>query len=458
MIDKKFLNSDEVSEIISKLGLEFAVVHNPAPIYPETELYPLAPKITAAQKELSAVILDLEGIACSTLELRLHSLEYVIRSVSGRLTKEEWKGLDPLIDHPNLLGIGTTEQIRYLIQRYHNFIKPEAMKEAYLHSVLWTIILSRNDERKDEASYSLDQFGLGEMLKDSKLHELMLQKEFNKFNSNLITNYFLHKYGNLLKIKDFDDTVRAAAEIFFQHYHQMLELIKYGEGSNLAEEISGQGEVPLIRPLASIPLLFALVKGLLGNDAAYLFDEISQELKLKSSQVYRISSQEDARIKLGKLGEYFEKHPLKVALVTSSGRYEAGIVLSELFNVVSHELRKWKIPQARKEMLLDKFSDHKNIVDVFITSDEASRMRPKPHRDLFSIALSRLGFPQSMFSRILGFEGTENGIIALRAAGIGLTAAVPFSRSSRHDFSAASFVMAGGITEAILNYNLFVSL
>lgn len=458
MTDKKFLNSDEVSEIIAKLGYEFAVVHNPAPLYPEIELYPLAPKITVPQKDLSAVILDLEGTVCSTLDLRLHSLEYVVRSISGRLTKDEWKGLDPLIDRPNLMGISTSEQIRYLVQRYHNFIKPEAMKESYLHSVLWTLISGHNEERKDEASFSLDQFGLGEMLKDSKLHEFMLQKEFSKFNSNLITNYFLHKYGSQLSIKNFDDTVRAAAEIFFQHYHQMLELIKYGEGSNLAEEISGQSELPLVRPMPSIPLLFALAKGLLGEDVAYLFDEMSQELKHKSSQVYRISSQEEAREKLVKLGKYFESHPLKLALVTSSGGYEADIILVELFNVISHEIRKWKIPQAKKEMLLEKFSDYKNIVNVFITGDKVSKIRPKPHRDLFSIALSRLGLPQSMFSQIVGFEDSENGIIALRASGIGLTAAVPVMRNSRHDLSAASFILQGGITEALLNYNLFMSL
>jgi hypothetical protein len=458
MTDKKFLNSDEVSEIIAKLGLEFAVVHNPAPLYPEIELYPLAPKITAPQKELSAVLMDLEGTVCSTLDLRLHALENTVRSISGRLTKDEWKGLDPLIDHPNLTGIGTPEQIRYLIQRYHNFIKPEAMKEAYLHSVLWTIISGHNEERKDESRYSLEQVGLGEMLKDSKLQELMLQKEFNKFNSNLIRNYFLHKYGSLLSIKNFEEAVRAATEIFFQNYHQMLELVKYGEGSNLAEEVSGQSELPLIRPLPSIPVLFALVKGWLGEDISYLFDEMREELKQKSSQVYRISSQEEAREKLVKLGKFLETHPLKLALVTSSGGYEADIILVELFNVISHEIRKWKIPQAKKEMLLEKFSDYKNVVDVFITADKVSRIRPKPHRDLFSIALSRLGIPHSTFSRILGFEDSENGIIALRASGIGLTAAVPATRNSRHDLSAASFILQGGITEALLNYNLFISL
>lgn len=458
MLDKKLLSSDEVSEIIAKLGLEFAVVHNPAPIYPEIELYALAPKITVPQKELSAVILDLEGTVCTTLELRLHSLEYVIRSISGRSSKEEWKGLDPLIDHPNLLGIGVPEQIRYLVQRYHNFIKPDQLKEAYLHSVLWTLILSHNDDRKDEASYSLDHLGLGEMLKDEKLHEFIIQKEFNKFNSNVITNFFMHKYGSLLNFQNFDDTARAAAEIFFQHYHQMLELIKYGEGSNLAREITGLSDVPLIKPLPSIPLLFALVKGWLGEDISYLFDEISRELKEKSSQVYRISSQDEAKMKLIELARHFQLHPLKVALVSSSAGYESGIILTELFNVISHEIRKWKIPQAKKDLLIEKFADSKNVVDVFVTSDQTSKIRLKPHRDLFSITLSRLGLQQRMFNQILGFEDSENGIIALRASGIGLTAAVPFNRNLRHDFSAASFVLPGGVTEAILNYNLFVSL
>ena len=455
MTDKKILTSDEVSEIVRKLGIEFAVVHNPSPVYPEVELYPLAPKITAPLKELSAVLLDLEGTVCSTLELKLYSLEHVIRTISGRRTKDEWKGLDPLIDHPNLLGISVQEAIRYLIQRYHNFIKTEDLKEAYLYSVLWTIILSRSEDRKDEARRSLRHLGLNEMLKDSKLEELILQKEFNKFNSNIITNYFLHKYGSRLSIQNFDGTVRASLEIFFQHYNQILELIKYGEGSNLAEEISGKSDVPLVRPRPSIPLLFALVKGWLGEDVTFLFDEINQELKTKNSQVYRINSLEDAKEKLGKLGKYFESHPVKIAIATSSAGYEAEIILSELFHNISHQIRLWKVPQAKKDMLIEKFADFRNIVDVFTTADQASRIRPKPHRDLFSIALSHLGFPQSMFSHILGFESSENGIIALRASGIGLTAAVPFIRK---DFPAASFTLFGGISEAILNHDLFISL
>lgn len=458
MTEKKILNSEEASEIIAKLGLEFAVIRNPAPLYPEIELFPLAPKITAPQKELSAVIMDLEGTVCSTQELRLNSLEYVIRSISGRNSKEEWKGLDPLIDQPNLLGISIPEAVRYLVQRYHNFIKAEELKTAYLHSVLWTIILSRSQERRSEVRKNLEQLGLGEMLKDAKLEELTLQKEFNKYNSNVITSYFLHKYGSRLNLQNFDQTVRASTEIFFQHYYQMLELIRYGEASSLAEEISGQEDTPLIKPMPSIPLLFALVKGWLGEDVTYLYDEISSELKAKSSQVYRISSQEDAKLKLKKLAEHFQLHPLKIAIVTSSASYEADIVLGELFNTVSHEIRKWKLPQEKKEVLLERFSDYKSVVDVFTTSNDASKIRPKPHRDLYSAALSQLAFPQNMFNRILGFENTEQGIIALRASGLGLVAAVPYNRNSRHDFSSAAFILPGGITEAILNYNLFISL
>ncbi|MCU7494391.1 MAG: hypothetical protein HF314_04645 [Ignavibacteria bacterium] len=458
MINKKLLSSDEIQEIMPELGLEFAVVHNPALVYPETELLPLAPKITAPQKELSAVVLDLEGAACTTVDLRLHSLEYVIRSISGRLSRDEWKGLDPLLDYPNLLGISVSEQIRYLIQRYHNFIKSDQMKDAYFNSVLWTSILSHDEERKLEAGHSLEYFGLQDMLKDSKFNELVIQKEFNKYNSNIITNYFVHKYGSLLNLQNFENSIRAAAEIFYRHYHQTLELIKYGEGSNLAEKLTGKSDMPLIRPLASVSLLFALVKGWLGEEVDYLFDELNQELKLKSSQVYRISSPAEARLKLKKLGRHFETHPVKIALATSSASYEAGIVLEELFNVISHEIRKWKLPQAKKDLLLGKFSDFRNVVDVFVTGSQSSKMRPKPHRDLFSLALGKLGLPRSMFHQVLGFEDSENGIIALRASGIGLAAAVPFAKSTRNDFSAAAFILPGGISEAILNHDLFISL
>ncbi|MGE5458441.1 MAG: hypothetical protein ACM3RX_08810, partial [Methanococcaceae archaeon] len=215
---KKFINSDEAAELITQLGVEFAVIRNPEGDYPPFEICPLMPKINYAQKKVSAVVLNLEGVAASLRDLSFHSLEFMIRQVSGRLEKEQWYGLDKIIDYPNLIGFSSTRQIEYLVQRYHNFIKAEYFKEAYLNAVLWTLILGKEEHRKREVKSNLLILGLEEMLADPKLEESIEKKEFGKYNANVLTNYFVHKYGDRLNLLDFYATARAAADIYLKRY------------------------------------------------------------------------------------------------------------------------------------------------------------------------------------------------------------------------------------------------
>lgn len=67
-----------------------------------------------------------------------------------------------------------------------------------------------------------------------------------------------------------------------------------------------------------------------------------------------------------------------------------------------------------------------------------------------------MGIPKTQFGNVIGFEDSESGTIAIRAAGIGLCVAVPFPDTRGHDLSAASFVLHGGLPEVILVHNVFV--
>jgi beta-phosphoglucomutase-like phosphatase (HAD superfamily) len=71
----------------------------------------------------------------------------------------------------------------------------------------------------------------------------------------------------------------------------------------------------------------------------------------------------------------------------------------------------------------------------------------KPHRDLYSIALHKLNVSQkTTLSKVIGFEDSESGTIAIRAAGIGKCIAVPFAETSGHNLDAATHICNDGST------------
>ena len=130
--------------------------------------------------------------------------------------------------------------------------------------------------------------------------------------------------------------------------------------------------------------------------------------------------------------------------------------MNELFKVISLEIDSWQIPSERKSFLKNKFSRYTNIYDAFITADNSSEIRLKPHRDLYSLALYQLGIPKNKFDQVIGLEDSESGVTAIRSAGIGICVAVPFAKTSGHDLSAATYVLQGGLPELLLYHNLFI--
>lgn len=455
-MNKKFINNEEAAELISQQGLEFAVVKNPDYIFPPVELYPLSTKITTPRDELSAIVMDMDGTTTTTEELCLHSLEFMVRTISGRMTKDQWAGLDHIIDYPNIIGNSTTKHVEFLITRYNNYIKPQLLAEAYFYAALWTLIIGKDENRKNEVRNNLFNLGCKAVLEDRKLKEFIEKGEFGRNNAHLITNYFLHHYGKCFNADTFNARVRAGVDIYYQRYHEILQQIKNGEGEHLAKELLGGSDKHLIEPMPGVGLFLALIKGWLGEEAVNMYDELEAALAAKHGVNYSKPDRAIVTEKLAKLGVMFRNKPLKVAVVTSSIFYEADIVMCELFHILKQQVGKWNISEEKKELITGKFSDYKLVYDAFITATDSSEIRLKPHRDLYSIALHQLGIPKNQFSNVVGFEDSESGTIAIRAAGIGICVAVPFAKTSGHDLSAASFILHGGLPETILNHNLFI--
>ncbi|MCX6149266.1 MAG: hypothetical protein NTX22_01935 [Ignavibacteriales bacterium] len=452
---KKFVNEEEAAELISKQGFEFAVIHNPEYIYPPIELYPLAKKITTPREKLSAIVMDMDGTTTTTEELCIHSLEYMVRQISGKLTKESWKGLDPIIDYPNIIGNSTTKHVEYLITRYNNFIDKDAFCKAFFHAALWTLILGQDKNRKDEVTNTLINLGCKDALTDEKLNYYIANVEFTGSKAIIITNYFFNKFGNNFTINSLNDSVRAAIDIYYQRYHEILELINKNGSEHLKLELLENKEKPLIEPTPGVGIFLALIKGWLGEEIEYLMDELILEFKLKQQNNF-VLDKEKVKINLLRISKMFQADPLKIAVVTSSIFYEANIVMGEVFHILLQQVDKWNVSPERKKFIKEKFTDYNNVYDAFITASDSSEIRLKPHRDLYSIALYKLGIPKVKFEEVVGFEDSESGTIAIRAAGMGLCVAVPFAKTKGHDMNAATYVLNGGLPETLIKHNLFI--
>ncbi len=208
--------------------------------------------------------------------------------------------------------------------------------------------------------------------------------------------------------------------------------------------------------MPGIEIFLPMIKGLITSNEDIYFNQLLVDYEIKYGGKFPEKNIDKARDSFKKLCNYFNNNPLKVAVVTSSIFYEADIVLREVFKIIVSKLDKILPVGDDKILKLNKFKDYRNYYDAVITASDSNEIRLKPHRDLYSIALYKLNVPREKFDQVVGFEDSESGTIAIRAAGIGLSIAVPFAETSGHNLTAATYICKGGLPEVILKHNLFL--
>lgn len=453
---KKFANKKEAKQLISKLGDEFALVKNPVYIHPEYELYPLAPKIKKPVETLAASVMDMDGTTTTTEALCIYSLEFIIRKLSGKMTAEQWKGLDPVKDYPHIIGNSTTKHVEYLIEKYQKTFKLDLIIKSFFYAAGWTIVYGKDAKRKEEVIQNLNDLNCSALLNDQRLIKLNPSSLPDDEDEAQISDYLFAQYRAKFKKPDFNSLVRIGIDVYYQRYHEILERIKLGEGKFIAEKLFGDPEKHLIEAMPGIEIFLPLIKGLIKSDEKIFFKQLLLDYELKSGKKFPEKSISKAEKSFDKLCSYFRENPLKVSVVTSSIFYEADIVLREVFKIISSKLDKIIPDTELKPKLLKYFNDYRNYYDAIVTASDSNEIRLKPHRDLYSIALYKLNVPREKFNQVIGFEDSESGTIAIRAAGIGLSIAVPFAETSGHNLKAATYICKGGLPEVILKHNLFL--
>jgi len=436
----------KAKNIIEKLeddSRKFAVVSNPTYVYPPDEYYPLAPALEQV-KQLSGVLMDMDGTTTTTEELCIYSLEQMVRRMSGKMNPKYWQGLDREMDYPYIIGNSTTKHVEYLIGKYGEMLDPEHTASAFVKAAEWTLTQGKDENRKQEVSQNLRKLGMKELIDE------VAQNGGKVPHSG--------HYEKRLLALSFDQKVSVGMDIYYYVYHEILARLKEGRNDEIKREVFDHqpGDRHLIAPMPGIPILLPLLKGWLGTSVSLVADDLLEEYHRKTGR--ELSKEEKSAFlrQLTQLSLHFVRNPVKVGLVTSSIHYEADIVIQEVFDVIRGFYQKSRLPEGRKRALLKRLSDYREFYDAFVTASDSSEIRLKPHRDLYSIALNKLGISPEHFDRVVGFEDSQSGTIAIRAAGIGCCVAVPFAQTSAHNFEAAVHVLKGGVPQALIEHNLFV--
>lgn len=456
----KYLSTEESAELIKATAVnlgasEFAVVRNLDYVFSPYEIYPLAPRVTGGLDRIAAFAVDMDGTSTTTEPLALHALEYMVRRFTGRLTKAEWSGLDPVRDYPYVIGNSNFRHTEFLVKRYESELDYEALRQAFFESLLWTLANMEDRQRRKDVRLNAAMCGVGAVLDDPEFAALAASGATDEESVSKQLERFIGRYGASFRYHTLSELVSAALDVYYMRYHSILRKVEAGSGGALSRELLGEGGRRLIEPMPGYAVFVALIKGWLDVEAANLYSELTHGVS--EEHLAELPSEAQSRDKLASLARRFRRSPAKIALVTASIAYEAHAVVREVFSVMREQVADWPVSEERKRELRERFSDYLSVYDGFVNASDSSEARLKPHRDLFSIALYQMSVPKDEYCRCVGLEDTEPGIISLRAAGVGCAVALPNHDTSRQDYRAASHVVRGGLPELILRHNLLLS-
>ncbi len=450
----KFADAETAARLAGALSDQYAIVANPPYIYPPYDVYPLSKGTPVLENGLLAAVMDMDGTTTTTEPCCINALDTMVRRCCGRDEDRAWPGLDQVRDYPHIIGNSTTKHVEYLMRAYGDSFQQEALRENLVRGAAWTLSCGRDPGRKRDLRNTLAALGLGELEGDPAFQHLMAAQDYYAQESRDQARAIAESGRHAFNLEGISNLTRAGIEIYYQRYHEVLGWVADGRGDEMAEQVLGPGGKRLIGPMPGVGVFLALLKGWLGTEAGDFTELLAQPLL--AAGMLEQAELPACRERLARLGAYLARHPARVALVTSSIFYEADLVLTEVFRILRTELGQWPVAAEKKQFLLEHFASPHVYYDGFITATDSSEIRLKPHRDLYSMAMHEIGLYPEDFGKAVGFEDSESGTIAIRAAGIRVCCALPFHMTTGHRFEAATRVCPGGLPEVMLKHGLFL--
>lgn len=433
----RYTDAAGAARLLGAVSGQYVVLENPDHRFPRYDIAPLAPVRTRLDGGCAAVLLDMDGTTTTTEAFCCQAMEDVLRRMSGA-DASRWPGLDAARDYPAIIGYHGVDNMRYLFAKYGALLRVEEVRAAFVEAAAWCLGPDADPAGTGEVRSLLGRLGMADVCGDPRFQALPGMGESAAAREAA-------RLAAALPLPDLDDRVtlgRVALVIYARQYHQLLaRLDTLPPGA-------------LMQPLAGVGVFLALVSGRLGAAAGACAPTLCAALDAQG----REPPPPDRALQILEwLGRHFEGAPVKTAVVTSSSVYETDHVLRHVFRGLRAEAEEWPLEGAPREAVLAGFASHETFYDAIVTSGDTAEIRLKPCRDPYSQALHRLGIAPADFHRVVGFEDTEPGIIALRAAGVGCAVVMPFAGTEAHDFSAAAHVAYGGLPEVLLQHGLFMT-
>lgn len=449
--------ADQLRQAARDLGVtEIAQVRNLDYVFAPFELYPLAPRVKPPLERIAAFAVDMDGTSTTTEPLALHSLEYMVRRFTGRMTKAEWPGLDAQIDYPHVIGNSNFRHTEFLLERYGDALSQAAFTRSVIEAAVWTLACMTDEHRRRDVQQNARNVGLADMLADDAFWRLIESGAVTADTVAELATPLVERYGPAFDPGTGSERVAAALDIYYMRYHAILRELEAGRGAALAAELLGDAGRRLVEPMPGYEVFIPLIKGWLGPEIDDLYEPLREYLLSATSLEHTADELDAYRPRLVALARRFRAQPAKVGLVTASIAYETHACMKEVIAVVAQRVADWPVPNEVKERLAENLADYRVVFDGFVCATDAWEARLKPHRDLYALALFQMSVPKADYPFVVGLEDTEPGCIALRAAGVGCAIALPNHDTSGQDYAAATEVVLGGLPELMLVRNLLL--
>jgi len=433
---------------------EYAVVRNLGYVFAPAECYPLAPHTPLPLDRIVAIAVDMDGTSTSTEPLAIHALEEMVRRFTGRSSQEEWAGLDKDLDYPHVIGNSNYRHTEFLLQRYAAHMDRNAFCRSFIEAVVWTRSTAPDADRVRGITRNARSCGLGAMLDDAAFRQAVSAGPVDEERAARRAAPFVAKYADHFQPHNETEHVAAALDLYYARYHFLLGRLACGQGDAAMKDLPGNSR-QRIEPMPGYGVFLCMMKGWLGAEAEKLLDLLVEEATARWPEADSVD-RDAARHRLRWLGKEFRRAPARIGLVTASIAYETHAVMKRVISRVREEATAWPVSQEVRHLISTGLEDHHAVFDAIVTASDAHEARLKPHRDLYSIALYRMGISPHDFPFCMGLEDTEPGIVSLRAAGIGAAIALPNHDTSGQEYRAATRIVHHGLPELLLHHHLFL--
>src|SRR5690606_17697559 len=130
--------------------------------------------------------------------------------------------LDAARDYPHIIGNSTTKHVEYLVRAYREHLRPDAYRRHVIRSAAWTLGHAADEGRRAEVAANLAALGVGHLARDPRFHALQHAPDLDAPDASAAIALLAGECRECLNSDDLNDVTRAAIDIYYHRYHEIL--------------------------------------------------------------------------------------------------------------------------------------------------------------------------------------------------------------------------------------------